>query len=54
LSYELSSSKCGKKILKKPSIKRLIKGKKEKKHLMLGIGLEQDLLRREILYSATT
>jgi hypothetical protein len=54
LSYKLGSSKCGKKILKKPSTKRLAKGKKEKKHLMPGTGLEQDLLRREILYSATT
>jgi DNA-directed RNA polymerase subunit N (RpoN/RPB10) len=54
LSYELGSSKCGKKILKKLFIKRLAKGKKEKKHLMPSIGLEQNLLRREILCSATT
>jgi hypothetical protein len=54
LSYELGSSKYRKKILKKPSIKRLAKGKKEKKYLMPGIRLEQDFLRKEILYSATT
>jgi hypothetical protein len=41
-------------MLKKPFIKRLAKGKKEKKHLMPGIGLEQDLLKREILCFATT
>jgi hypothetical protein len=54
LSYELGSSKYGKKMLKKPSIERLAEGKKEKKYLIPGTGLEQDLLRREILYFATT
>jgi hypothetical protein len=41
-------------MLKKPSTKRLAEDKKKKKYLMPSIGLEQDLLRREILYSATT
>jgi hypothetical protein len=40
LSYELGSSKCGKKILKKPSTERLAEGKKEKKYLMPSTGLE--------------
>jgi hypothetical protein len=43
LSYKLSSSKCGKKILKKPSTKRLAKGKKEKKYLMPSTRSEQDI-----------
>jgi hypothetical protein len=41
-------------MLKKLSTKRLAEGKKKKKYLMPGTGLEQDLLRREILYFATT
>jgi hypothetical protein len=41
-------------MLKKLSIKRLAEDKKEKKYLMPGIGLEQDLLRREILCFAIT
>jgi hypothetical protein len=40
LSYELGSSKYGKKILKKLFIKRLAEGKKKKKYLIPGIGLE--------------
>jgi hypothetical protein len=54
LSYELGSSKYRKKILKKPSTERLAEDKKKKKYLMPGTGLEQDLLRREILCFATT
>jgi hypothetical protein len=41
-------------MLKKPFIKRLAKGKKEKKYLISSIELKQDLLRREILYSIIT